>query len=244
MGDVAKHGRTVLFVSHNLPAVKALCTRSLLLEHGKLALDGNVDHVVDSYLRAGSDERSKTGIIPDSAPRLWGTDEAKLRLVRLTNLSGDEVSQLYLGQPCRLELTFEVFKEIKEAVIEVGIVALDGTHVTNSSNIDGGKPPFRLGPGKHVISLELHTVLMPRQYTFLVGLSHFNGLTVEWIDNSLEFSVQRVAETGSDNYRWSSVRGYVRPETRWLAVEAGSVSSEVNTLENLAGGHVSVNPNR
>src|SRR5439155_3718583 len=45
MEDVAKHGRTVLFVSHNMPAVKTLCSRALLLDAGSMVLDGGVDHI-------------------------------------------------------------------------------------------------------------------------------------------------------------------------------------------------------
>jgi lipopolysaccharide transport system ATP-binding protein len=52
MGDVAKAGRTVLFVSHNLTAVKQLCPRCLLLVDGQLAMDGETANVVSSYLQA------------------------------------------------------------------------------------------------------------------------------------------------------------------------------------------------
>lgn len=222
MGDVARHGRTVLFVSHNLPAVKSLCSRALLLEAGRVALDGGVDRVVNAYLTADNDEIARTGIIPDDAQRLYGTDEAKLRSVSLTDVRGNVVSQLYLGQPCRVQMTFEIFKEISEAFVEVGVIAMDGTHVTHSSNIDGGQPPFNLPPGRYTITLELNAVLLPRQYTFLVGLHHISGLTIEWIERALDFTVLRVAETGADSYRWPSVRGYVRPPARWFAPESAA----------------------
>lgn len=52
MQDVSNNsGRTVLFVSHNMAAVKSLCTRGILLENGKMAFEGNVDDVVNLYLR-------------------------------------------------------------------------------------------------------------------------------------------------------------------------------------------------
>jgi lipopolysaccharide transport system ATP-binding protein len=50
MSDVAGHGRTVLFVSHNLAALKALCTRAVWLEGGRVAAVGAVSAVVDAYL--------------------------------------------------------------------------------------------------------------------------------------------------------------------------------------------------
>src|SRR3989454_6285934 len=74
MGDVARQGRTVLFVSHNMPAVKSLCGRAILLSGGRLVQDGSVDDVVNAYLTADNDEMARTGIIPNDAPRLYRTD--------------------------------------------------------------------------------------------------------------------------------------------------------------------------
>lgn len=55
MQDISKgDGRTVLFVSHNMAAVKSLCTRGLVLEHGKIIFTGNTDSAVDFYLKNGS----------------------------------------------------------------------------------------------------------------------------------------------------------------------------------------------
>ena len=223
MSDVARHGRTVLFVSHNMVAVKSLCNRAILLSAGSVAHDGAVDEVVNSYLRS-TDKIGRTGIIPDDASRL-GTGDAKLRSVRLTALSGKDVSELYLGQPFRVQLEFEVFKEMSEAIFELGIVATDAVHVIHSSNIDGGQPPISLPIGKHTVTVELHTVLLPRDYSFSVGLHHFNGTTVEWIERALDFSVMRVAETGSDSYRWPSVRGYVRPSANWVTANVSAATS-------------------
>ncbi len=214
MGDVAKQGRTVLFVSHNMVAVKSLCTRAILLDGGQVTREGNMDEVVDAYLTAGTD-MAKTGIIPDDAPRLYCTDEARVRSVQLTDLSGQPVAQLYLGQPFRVVLTFEVMKEIDDAIIEVDVATLDGSPVTYTSTIDGGEAPVYLSPGRHTLTLEMDVILMPRQYTFLVAISHSDGATIDWIERALDFAVLRVAQNGSDSYRWTSVRGYVRAPARW-----------------------------
>ena len=235
MGDVARKGRTVLFVSHNMVAVKSLCSRAILLSGGSIVRDGDVDDVVNGYLR-DADVIGRTGIIPDDAPRLYGTDEAKLRSVRLTDLAGNEVSQLYLGQPCRVHLVIDVMKEIPDAMIEVGIVAMDGVHVTNSSNVDGGRPAAFLRKGRHEITLELNVVLLPRQYSFFVTMHHSSGLTIEWIERALDFDVLRVAETGGDSYRWTNVRGYVRPPARWLEPVTAVDTENSNASADLVAG--------
>lgn len=51
MQDISKgEGRTVLFVSHNMAAVKSLCTRGIILEHGKVAFEGEIENAVSYYL--------------------------------------------------------------------------------------------------------------------------------------------------------------------------------------------------
>jgi lipopolysaccharide transport system ATP-binding protein len=61
MQDISKgEGRTVLFVSHNMAAVKSLCTRGIVLEYGKVILDDNIDIAVSYYLGGNESERSNS----------------------------------------------------------------------------------------------------------------------------------------------------------------------------------------
>ncbi len=56
MQDISKgEGRTVLFVSHNMAAVKSLCNRGIVLEHGKVKFDGDIEHAVSYYLSGDSE---------------------------------------------------------------------------------------------------------------------------------------------------------------------------------------------
>jgi len=235
MGDVAKEGRTVLFVSHNMIAVKSLCSRAMLLESGLVMCDGNVDQVVDSYLTSGSD-MAATGIIPDDAPRLWGTGEAKFRSVQLTDDSGHSTTQLYLGQPLRVVLSFDVLKEIKDAVFEVDIATLDAVPVTFASTLDGGMPPIHLPVGCHTLTVEIDVVLLPRQYTFVIAINHVEGTTVDWIERVCDFTVLNVAQSGNDSYRWTSVRGYVRPVAQWHLSELSEKSNSQVVAEDVPVG--------
>lgn len=69
MGDVAtKEGRTVLFVSHNMSAIKKLCDRGILLEKGGVKIDGNAYEAVDGYLRSSSDKVSTRKIVDSGSP--------------------------------------------------------------------------------------------------------------------------------------------------------------------------------
>ena len=238
MGEVAKEGRTVLFVSHNMAAVKALCTRAMLLDGGRLTREGLVDEVVDAYLMERS-EIARTGIIPDSASRLFSTGEAKFRVVQLTDLSDNVTTQFYLGEPLRVTVIFDVISEIPAAVIEVSIAAMDGTHVVYSGSDDNTNAPVHLLPGRYTAMIEMDGVLLPRQYTIILGMHHYStGTTIDWIERSLDFTVLNVAKNGRDSYRWSPVRGFVRPATRWHGPDlvASDVVAPIEAMEHVTDG--------
>ncbi|HKO61345.1 MAG TPA: ABC transporter ATP-binding protein [Pyrinomonadaceae bacterium] len=59
INEVARGGRTVLFVSHNMHAVQTLCTRAIVLKDGKIAKAGSVDSCIDSYLSEARTSRSE-----------------------------------------------------------------------------------------------------------------------------------------------------------------------------------------
>jgi lipopolysaccharide transport system ATP-binding protein len=137
MRQVSRHGRTVLFVSHNMTAIKSLCTRAVLIEKGQVGLDGNVDEVVDRYLTAGTD-MARTGIIPADAPRHQDVKgEALFRSVRMTNLEGQDTAQLYFGQPFKVHFVCDILKDIPDGHFEVSISTVDGTQVTYSTTLAG-----------------------------------------------------------------------------------------------------------
>ena len=86
MGDVAKQGRTVLFVSHNLAAIIALCSQSLLFRDGALAERGNTESVVDRYLQEGLD---KTEIPLDMRTDRKGDGRIRITSFSISNQKGN-----------------------------------------------------------------------------------------------------------------------------------------------------------
>ena len=104
--QVAGQGRTVLFVSHNMPAVQRLCTRGVLLSGGKVVRDDNVRSVVQEYLTLDLGQAGER-TWPDlqSAP---GDNVARLRAVRALNQDGVVSSEFSVRDDWRLEVEFTV----------------------------------------------------------------------------------------------------------------------------------------
>jgi lipopolysaccharide transport system ATP-binding protein len=103
MGDVAKQGRTVLFVSHHMPAINRLCKRVVLLDDGKIKIDGPASAVTSAYLQSDhgtSAERSWQS--PSSAP---GDNVARLRSVRV--ISDNKVTDsVDIRKPVAIEFEY------------------------------------------------------------------------------------------------------------------------------------------
>jgi lipopolysaccharide transport system ATP-binding protein len=226
MRNVVGHGRTVLFVSHNMAAVKSLCTRAILLEEGRVVADGNVDHVVDRYLSAKRPS-GEHGWVPDDARRS-GTGEGRIRKVALTNADGDPISQIYLGQPFRVEVAVEMSTPMRHLFAGVGVSTLDGTAVAYSYSHERGQPYWNLDAGWHRLVVDVELTLLPRVYVFDVIIARSDGRQLDYLEQVLEFTALAVAENGYDVYPWPNTRGLVRPSAHWEVpqpLEAGSAST-------------------
>ncbi len=107
MESIAGEGRTVLFVSHNMPAVTRLCTRAILLERGRLSVDGLPADVVATYLDAAKNGGAGQVWSMDTAP---GTEEFKLLSINVLSNDGHPVVVADIAEPFRLELQYQVLK--------------------------------------------------------------------------------------------------------------------------------------
>ena len=108
MEKVGQQGRTVIFVSHNMPAVTRLCERTILLEEGKLIKDGPSHKIVSAYLNSSLGTTAAREW-PDAA-RAPGGDVARLRAVRVCNEDGKIVESVDIRQQFKIQMEFEVIK--------------------------------------------------------------------------------------------------------------------------------------
>jgi lipopolysaccharide transport system ATP-binding protein len=106
MEDVGQEGRTVLFVSHNMPAITRLCERTILLDEGRVVQDGPSHQVVSTYLSSG---------LGTAAAREWpdlvqapGNDIVRLRAVRVRTEDGQVTDVVDIRQPVGIEIEYEV----------------------------------------------------------------------------------------------------------------------------------------
>ncbi len=218
MESVGRGGRTILFVSHNMGAIRQLCQRAILLEHGRVVADGAATDVVDQYLQQAADV-AEDGTLPDDVERV-GTGEARIQRVQLLTPDGEPTTELFLGQPCRVRFGFEVFEQVTDAQFEISIHGGDGTQVYVTHR-DLDEQPVSLASGAYTVEGELDISLLPRRYWVGVGLYRDNGYFIDRVDRTISFDVMRMPKDDGRHYRWGEVRGYVRPQARWNLTSDG-----------------------
>ena len=126
MEDVAAQGRTVMFVSHSMPAVARLCPRAILLSNGVAALDGPSGRVIDHYLAEGSTTPAvREWFDPSEAP---GNEVVRLRAVRVRDLSGTPIQQVDIRQQFGIDVEFVNLKS--------GARLVPSVHVSNESGVN------------------------------------------------------------------------------------------------------------
>ncbi|MFN3650778.1 MAG: ABC transporter ATP-binding protein [Armatimonadota bacterium] len=109
MQDVGQEGRTVLFVSHNMPAVTRLCPRAVLLNHGKLLDDGPSSRVVTAYLNSGLGTTAiRRWDDPATAP---GNEVARICSARVRTEDSDAADAIDIRRPVAIEMEYEVLQD-------------------------------------------------------------------------------------------------------------------------------------
>jgi lipopolysaccharide transport system ATP-binding protein len=104
MGTVSRDGRTVLFVSHNLGAVRALCDRAILLRQGRIAMDQPAPQTIAAYLQT-----LETAASADVASRVDRHGTGDVRITRI-DVEGDHGRVLTTGGPARFTFHVSAFR--------------------------------------------------------------------------------------------------------------------------------------
>jgi lipopolysaccharide transport system ATP-binding protein len=128
MQEVSRAGRTVLFVSHNMPAVTRLCSRAILLADGRIVEDGPVDQVVTTYLTSALGTTARREWAEDD-PSIPGNDWVRVRSVRVVNDHCETIESVDVRQRVGIEIVFDVQRREQPIVPGIALVNEQGSPV-------------------------------------------------------------------------------------------------------------------
>jgi len=208
MGDVARQGRTVLFVSHNMSAIVSLCRRAILLERGAVEMIGDVAPVVSRYASRVADLRGSYRARDEHQP-------PRLRIDSVTLLRGNTVSPVFYNSETmtvRIEysaretlggaqIAFEVLTELQECLFS-----------TTNQDWDGLKE--ELAPGHYVVDCPVDLrFFRPGQYYVQASSSIPSVEVLDIMEESVGFQVHDdsspVLKLGQGR------RGVILPVIQW-----------------------------
>ena len=156
-------GRTVLFVSHNLPSIRELCRSAVLLAGGRVQAAGPCPRVLEIY-QHGLAHSVATSVPPPPAELL---DRAYATGLLVENLAGHACSDFPVGTPWRARVRFHVSRAQRRFGVALGLRSADGTAVQTVWH-----PPADLAPGDYEVDFtQDRVVLEAGTYTVIIGLS-------------------------------------------------------------------------
>jgi lipopolysaccharide transport system ATP-binding protein len=174
METLAQSGRTVLFVSHNMDAVRTLCERAILLGEGRIQADGNAENVVEDYFARLS---------TSSGPQLRGAHGLTIENVVLKNDGGQETRQFCPGEDLIIEIKFDAQECLERPCFVLVVRSNKGICFTANMILDGHRP--RVLNGKGLISCRFKSIpLLPQRYTVQLAIkaSDGRGVLMEYED--------------------------------------------------------------
>lgn len=217
MDDVAKQGRTILLVSHNMTAVSSLCTRAIYLKGGRVSASGVPDHTIDRYLSDGQ----TIGLSPlsDRLDRA-GSGELRLTQIDIADSGTNEVSTVRSGQNVNMVLRFETHspQPVRRVSFEIGVYNHLDQLVFLCGDDFSGSPSETLPRQGMAICRVRRLPLPPGTYRLNIYCGR-HGKVVDWIRDAAVLSVAEGDFFGTGRFP-SGYGGLVFVDQQWEIREA------------------------
>jgi lipopolysaccharide transport system ATP-binding protein len=212
MGEITGAGRTVLFVSHNLGAVRHLCREAIWVDQGHIRDRGPSALVVERYLSSVTTGRGEYHA--EAAPAAPGRQIATLRRVSAKDENGRVTDDIPLDASVTVEIEYDLAVRVEGVRVGLRIIGSDGLVVFTSADTDsGGVGPAR-GPGSFVSACVIPgSLLNAGRYFVTVGCERPMLEVLFFVEHVVSFAVS-LRGASSDVLPEARV-GVVRPVLPW-----------------------------
>jgi lipopolysaccharide transport system ATP-binding protein len=212
MSDVARGGRTILFVSHDLGAVSRLCQRGILLNKGRVEAADEIAKIIARYTAedagvvAGFADLSKRG-------DRTGTGDAQFRSIELLRDS-ERTGVFEFGFDFSVRLEVSVRHDIGSALIAVTIFTASGVAVHEMHNADA-RYMWRASPGFHTLTVTVPQLrLYPGDYVVDLWMGDSRSSRVDYLRDCARFQVVQTTASGLDR-TLDSTGGVMYQPSEW-----------------------------
>jgi lipopolysaccharide transport system ATP-binding protein len=187
MGDVARQGRTILFVSHNMAAVESLCATAYLLEDGKLVASGTTKTVVDAYL-SSIPALCKTPL--EHRTDRQGNGRLRFTDIELCSDEGVPTAVAQTGKTLLISVAYTSTSDtVKNVRMSIDIFTKNGQCMLVLNNEMVGAD-FESVPGVGRFSCQVERFpLSPGQYSITL-FCMVNGIIADWVQQAALLTVE------------------------------------------------------
>lgn len=203
MREIASgHERTVLFVSHNLDAIQRLCSHCLLLNRGRIQLQGETREVVAEYLGANTPFAPACTWIDVTGALREGNGEARFAAVRFSSRSSHASAQPFPNGPLEFELAIDAGVLTRVQSIAIGLRDDVGRKLVNADLGVLGQT-LTLHEGRSIVRLRIESLhLTPGIYSLALWIARYSGENIssndvlDYIERAMEIEVVPVVDRG------------------------------------------------
>jgi lipopolysaccharide transport system ATP-binding protein len=172
MDEVASTGRTVVFVSHNMQAVRNLCPRTVVLDKGRIVCDTHTSEAISRYNDLMRDRRVGAQTALHNPEHRRGSGSARFTDIQVSDGSSRRRFEFEMGESVLFRLSFRVMQRIPDLMVSVGLrSSLSGEFVTTVRHIASESP---LEPGtEDTVTIECPEIMIrPGQYPLYFWLGN------------------------------------------------------------------------
>ncbi|HNB51568.1 MAG TPA: ABC transporter ATP-binding protein [Anaerolineales bacterium] len=164
MSDVAQGGRTILFVSHNMQAIRSLCSRSILLEEGKMICDAPTTDTLQTYNRRLSEMRVDMDTSIHDPQFRRGTGHVRISSISVMDTQGHERYEFEMSETVRFCWDYRVFEPMSKLSASVALRSgITGELITSVRHVISSEP-VPVGTTGQVIIEFPNIFLRPGEY--------------------------------------------------------------------------------
>lgn len=223
MGSAAREGRTIIFVSHNMAAVSTMCSRTILLQNGRIAGDGASDRVIAQYQESSTGNREPFVDLTTRPDRYGPGHLARFKSAALFDMNGSPCRSISMGEGMGIQLVVSFLSPTRAPEVGLAISNMLGHRVTHMVSVwEGLTTPAN--EGDYVYQVEIPRLsLVPGLYTITVWLKNegkaVNG-SDDGIEGALNFEVTQPPQKDNLPYFEAYCRpGEVYMENHWSVRE-------------------------
>lgn len=170
MQNVSGEGRTVLFVSHNMQAVRTLCPRSLLLVNGHSKMNGPTNEVASRYLESTPSQEIDGLTAVNDARLRRGSGEARFVSISIEDITGQKRFCFSMGETIRFRLAFEVFKLVDSLAVSICVRGGSANEFVTTHWCEVSKVPLPASTRDEVVIEFPNANLRPGEYPLYLWL--------------------------------------------------------------------------